>query len=1137
MGQSRPPGATALALLWTAIALTTVGTAQEEEPGFVHVQIGSVSYALEAKSAKVMGYDIPGSGGCLRNCLFSESAAPGLDTRGNLPGTVYQKCPEPAEVVTNTDHEAHLTATVELINAYKATVTTNEVAPGRWQTVQHWKRVAGDTPTHVTIRIYTDTAALNRSLLIYPPGEAAPAGAVRIPDDQSVARAPANSQVLFPGGTDMVSLSLDVDFTVQGFFYGSGLCGFAMAFSTEDRGDFRFTIDHRREEAFVKRVGSTTIAVRQPDLTARIWAGPYPFVSCIGLLDGGVTQQMVPTDASPLWSGSTKATRARWSVVGEGHLARNWQEQITVQGSDGRVRCEVSYRTEDTVSGELPPSLYLKLPGRLEGKPLSLRSAGHRVERSPEGIAYRVGAVMEVGRLAGGATAHIALEPMRELVVRPGQETELSLDRAPDASARLVLRPAAPAGTLSVSLDYRHVPPPKPPDTPPFLAPPADEALKVYDHQPDKGDLTISSPYWCVVHRASAGGAISSVRFYHGSRRELLCEPDETSVTANGTRYSSRFCRDAHIEVSRESEDLVRVHAFGPLLSADGESAGLRFSNSYEYHPWYALRRCSIVAERSVPGVGELQVARLALSPALDECYWRPSAWDVARWSRVVFPGPPAFDLPTGWAYIGVFRRGVEGVELFPTSDLTPWEQQTFPGGGRAQYAVVGNDVGGPTILLQPYAHDEPITLDQRLTYDFYMGLPPIKEKPGRPVMGPGVVVGWLSDTSFDEIIDVKPQFLWYHYLLGPAGLVMKNEQSVERVKQEMARFHEAGIRLIAYTWFNSMGSNEDARKKGAEESWFKMPTSDPKSAGGVCYDSEGYREWLKDIEDRMFRQTPVDGIYYDWMGAFTCYNTAHGSGKHYSIDGVLDMLRWTRERLGDDGLIVGHIGGGAGEYPCATLEAYTTGVVTLEELYHGTKLPMIDDVQASLEFMGATPRIVCSALCSVRARRYPESEYVEKVMPVIRELITKCFLWGYFPYRGYGPRELPEGQRFFRYEDLEDNWGYDREFRTLKGIDFSDYTFRSFARQTAVELDNDFARASVFFGDRDALVIIANPDSGDPQEVSFRVDCRHLGWQQRRPSSIEEISFARDGDDALTTEGGTIHLAGHDFRVYRLTR
>jgi hypothetical protein len=510
----------------------------------------------------------------------------------------------------------------------------------------------------------------------------------------------------------------------------------------------------------------------------------------------------------------------------------------------------------------------------------------------------------------------------------------------------------------------------------------------------------------------------------------------------------------------------------------------------------------------------------------------------------MIFPGPDGFSLTDGWSYIGAFKRGVEGIEVFPRSNLLQWEEQVFSMGGRARFAVTGNAAGGPTILIQPYSHKEAVSIEKPLSYDFYMGLPPVKARPGRPVMGMATVVGWVDERSFKEVAEARPSFIMYHYLLAAGALALKSEAALKRVQEEIARYHSAGIRLIPYTWFRGVHfkANADTKDRAIEECWRAMDSPNAKSpeySGDVtvCYDSAGYRDWLKGKEDTMFRQNPIDGVYYDWMGGFTCYNPKHGSKKHYGIDGALDMLSWTRQRLGDKGIIVGHIGGGAGEYPCALLEGYTTGVVTLEELYHASKIPSLYGVQASLEFMGATPRIVCPAVADNFARRYAESDYVAKVIPFHQEFLTKCLLWGCFPYRGMGQPKIPEGQRYFKHEDMTANWGYDRELRTLKGIDFSGYTFRSFARQTAVEVDNDFVKASVFFGGKDALVILGNADSGETQTVSFRIDCREFGWEKAEPASIKEISFARDGQDAVTLAGGCAVLAGHDFRMYKLGR
>ena len=63
---------------------------------------------------------------------------------------------------------------------------------------------------------------------------------------------------------------------------------------------------------------------------------------------------------------------------------------------------------------------------------------------------------------------------------------------------------------------------------------------------------------------------------------------------------------------------------------------------------------------------------------------------------------------------------------------------------------------------------------------------------------------------------------------------------------------------------------------------------------------------------DRVLRNHPLDGVYFDWNAALFCCNPLH-EGKsakekadgHWDIDGLLDLIEWTRKRIGPDGLLI----------------------------------------------------------------------------------------------------------------------------------------------------------------------------------------------------------------------------------------
>jgi len=75
-----------------------------------------------------------------------------------------------------------------------------------------------------------------------------------------------------------------------------------------------------------------------------------------------------------------------------------------------------------------------------------------------------------------------------------------------------------------------------------------------------------------------------------------------------------------------------------------------------------------------------------------------------------------------------------------------------------------------------------------------------------------------------------------------------------------------------------------------------------------------GWLGLLKQSIDRVLKNHPLDGVYYDWNVALLCYNPVH-EGKdvgapaqgHWDMDELLDLIEWTRQRVGPRGLVIVH--------------------------------------------------------------------------------------------------------------------------------------------------------------------------------------------------------------------------------------
>jgi hypothetical protein len=75
-----------------------------------------------------------------------------------------------------------------------------------------------------------------------------------------------------------------------------------------------------------------------------------------------------------------------------------------------------------------------------------------------------------------------------------------------------------------------------------------------------------------------------------------------------------------------------------------------------------------------------------------------------------------------------------------------------------------------------------------------------------------------------------------------------------------------------------------------------------------------GWLDYLKASIDRVLTHHPLDGVYYDWNVALLCCNPRHEkpkadgtAGGHWDIDELLNLMEWTRRRVGPRGLIIVH--------------------------------------------------------------------------------------------------------------------------------------------------------------------------------------------------------------------------------------
>ncbi|MCX8109051.1 MAG: DUF6259 domain-containing protein, partial [Verrucomicrobiae bacterium] len=129
-----------------------------------------------------------------------------------------------------------------------------------------------------------------------------------------------------------------------------------------------------------------------------------------------------------------------------------------------------------------------------------------------------------------------------------------------------------------------------------------------------------------------------------------------------------------------------------------------------------------------------------------------------------------------------------------------------------------------------------------------------------------------------------------------------------------------------------------------------------------------GWLEFLKFSVDRVLRNHKLDGVYYDWNVALICHNPLHernGKGSsaegagHWDIDELIDLMEWTRHRVGPDGLVIVH----NTTTPMFVTENFADYVVANEWGYGKWKdtAPDLKDLPLEWSLVGARSRGVIS--------------------------------------------------------------------------------------------------------------------------------------------------------------------------------
>jgi len=638
---------------------------------------------------------------------------------------------------------------------------------------------------------------------------------------------------------------------------------------------------------------------------------------------------------------------------------------------------------------------------------------------------------------------------------------------------------------------------------------------QAYSVQEDNGAgaLVLSTPYYTVEHDLKKGGAITRIQLTHGKAANLLVRPLETRLLdADGAVLTD--LKDAAPKVAHRRSGLNEIVTVEcALVDQQGRASALRLKSTFEYRWGYVRIHKELLVPAGGFRVREVCLLSTVLAPSLTDYGYReglteaegapPFSFGSNRWGKLRL-GQPA-DRPLQTRYVPrsmIFADpGVEGLEWFVGSDLSQWDLQLAGRRGQGQCLLQpSQEPPGLALSLSPlWSADAATVLTNACAFDFYLAVPLLEGHAHRPWLHTSFnrnQGNWVSVEDIRRWAEKGYQTVHCHndgdYY--DDGLFWRDGSyppypDMARYDQVLQECRKAGIRTATYFSNKELHpSTKEFQEHGAE--WGRMNRKGDlqhnffrgKSEYGaqMCLRS-GWLEFLKSSIDRVLKNHPLDGVYYDWNVALFCCNPAHEAKRaadapaqgHWDIDELLDLMEWTRNRVGPNGLVIVH----NTTTPMFATENFSDYVVATEWGYEKwtDRAPDLQKLPLEWSLAGARARGVISygTLDSKAPRRLHQLFALE------------AFLGGVTPW----PPSAETLELLPIFKPLGD----------LASYRFADW------RNQAVSLSDRRCAAAIYSRPGEAYLLLANLDQ-DPKEVTCTLHPEKLPHPLDHPAAATKL-------------------------------
>jgi len=525
------------------------------------------------------------------------------------------------------------------------------------------------------------------------------------------------------------------------------------------------------------------------------------------------------------------------------------------------------------------------------------------------------------------------------------------------------------------------------------------------------GILSLRNPFYVVEQDLNKGGVIARIALTHGRSANLLVQPVETRVRDDRGALLTDLKEPAPTVTHRREglNEIVTVE--GTLRHQDGRASAIRVKTTLQYRWGYIKIRKELLAPAGVR-VREVCPLSTMFVPSLSDYGYRdgrteedgasPFAFGSNVWGKLRLGQPSDKAVQTRHVPRSMILvdAGVEGLEWFVGSDLVQWDLQLTGRRGQGQCVLrTSQDPPGLALSVAPLSSaDEGVVLPGSCVFDFYLAFPILEGRAHGPWLHTSFNRNrgaWVPTDEIGRWAEKGIQTVHCHNdgdYYGD-GLFWRDGSyppypDMDGYDKVLKDCRQAGIRTATYFSNKELHpSTKEFQEHG--EAWgrknrqgdlrhnFYRPNAE--FGAQMCLRS-GWLEFLKFSIDRVLENHPLDGVYYDWNTALLCCNPLHETDArpalggrraesdsagaapangHWDIDELLELMEWTRNRVGAQGLVIVH----NTTTPMFATENFADYVVATEWGYRKwtDRAPDLQDLPLEWNLAGALPRGVIS--------------------------------------------------------------------------------------------------------------------------------------------------------------------------------